>query len=441
MKEIKFIDLFAGMGGTRIGFENAVSSLGYTPKCVFTSEIKEAAVTAYKANFKDNSIHGDITQISSEDIPDFDFLLAGFPCQPFSSAGSRKGFADTRGTLFFEIQRIIEAKKPRGFLLENVEGLVSHDKEKQSDKIGNTLKTILGILEELGYKVSWQVLNASEYGVPQNRKRIYIVGTLQDYVDFKRINKSTICLEDILEKGLACIETDFTKKLLSHYDVNDLHGKAIKDKRGGSNNIHSWDIELKGPISYEQKEILEKLLKERRKKEWAVKKGIDWMDGMPLTLSEIESFMCSNDLFSSKKNIKALLDDLVEKGYLKYEYPKKLVQKINDKGILYSEREYDITKEKGYNIITGKLSFEITEILDPKKHAPTLVAMDANKLAVVDGKGIRKLSNREGLRLLGYPETYNVDMLPRAKVFDLLGNTVVVPVIEKISIELLKVAC
>ena len=438
MREIRFIDLFAGMGGTRIGFEKAVSTLGYIPKCVFTSEIKEAAVIAYKANFKDASIYGDITKISNNDIPDFDFLLAGFPCQPLSNAGSRKGFADTRGTLFFEIQRIIEAL---GFLLENVEGLVSHDKKNSSDKIGNTLKTILGILENLGYKVSWSVLNASDYGVPQNRKRIYIVGTLKDYVNFNKIKKSKKVLQDILEHGLECSNTDFTRKLLEHYNVDDLHGKAIKDKRGGENNIHSWDIELKGSVNKEQKEILEKLLRERRKKEWAIQKGIDWMDGMPLTLSEISTFIDSEDLFSPKKDIKLLLDDLVSKGYLKYEYPKKLIKKENEKGVPFYEREYDTSKEKGYNIVTGKLSFEVTEILDPQDYAPTLVAMDANKLAVVDGAGIRKLSNREGLRLLGYPESYTIDMLPRSKVFDLLGNTVVVPVIEKISIELLKSAC
>ena len=146
--------------GRRIAFEKAVRENGHEPKCVFTSEIKDSAIEAYKINFQDSNIHGDITQIKNADIPDFDFLLAGFPCQPFSSAGFRKGFADTRGTLFFEIQRIIEEKKPMGFLLENVEGLVTHDKEKRTDQIGRTLKTILGILEDLGYKVSWKVLNA-----------------------------------------------------------------------------------------------------------------------------------------------------------------------------------------------------------------------------------------------------------------------------------------
>ena len=133
-KTVRFIDLFAGMGGIRIGFEQAFKEAGYATECVLTSEIKESAVKALKNNFNDDDVLGDITQIKTDDIPDFDFLLGGFPCQAFSVAGKQRGFADTRGTLFFEIERILEAKKPYGFLLENVEGLVTHDRAKPSDK-------------------------------------------------------------------------------------------------------------------------------------------------------------------------------------------------------------------------------------------------------------------------------------------------------------------
>lgn len=119
-KTVKFIDLFAGLGGIRLGFENAFREKGFNPVCVFSSEIKDYAIKAYKNYFNDEEVAGDITQISATDIEDFDFLLGGFPCQPFSAAGLGLGFEDTRGTLFFEIERILKEKQPYGFLLENL---------------------------------------------------------------------------------------------------------------------------------------------------------------------------------------------------------------------------------------------------------------------------------------------------------------------------------
>ncbi len=129
MKKITFIDLFAGLGGTRIGFEQACTEHNLKAECVFTSEIKPYAVKIYEHNFSGDMVHGDITKIKETEIPDFDFLLGGFPCQAFSNAGKRAGFDDARGTLFFDVVRILKEKKPKGFLLENVEGLVSHDKK------------------------------------------------------------------------------------------------------------------------------------------------------------------------------------------------------------------------------------------------------------------------------------------------------------------------
>ena len=158
-----FIDLFAGIGGTRLGFE-AVGG-----KCVFTSEWDVHAQKTYEANFGEVPA-GDITKIPASEVPDFDVLLAGFPCQPFSSIGKRKGFMHkTQGTLFYDVARIIEAKRPKGFMLENVQGLVTHDG-------GRTLSTILEVLSELDYDVQYKILNAADFGVPQMRKRIYIVG-------------------------------------------------------------------------------------------------------------------------------------------------------------------------------------------------------------------------------------------------------------------------
>ncbi len=143
MQEVKFIDLFAGIGGLRLGFEEAFKNAGAPTKCVMTSEIKPFALKVLEHNFSHDYFVGDITKVKNKDIPDFDFLLGGFPFQPFSAGGKRLGFVDTRGTLFFEIERIIAEKKPYGFILENVEGLVKHDLENKKDNIGNTLKTIL----------------------------------------------------------------------------------------------------------------------------------------------------------------------------------------------------------------------------------------------------------------------------------------------------------
>lgn len=430
---VKFIDLFAGLGGIRLGFEKAFKDAGMETECVMTSEIKPYAVKTLKHNFGHDFLAGDIFEIRNEFIPNFDFLLGGFPCQPFSAGGKRQGFLDTRGTLFFEIERILREKKPYGFILENVEGLVKHDLENKHDEIGRTLKTILHTLEnDLGYKTSWKVFDSLEFGLPQSRKRIFIVGTKDEKIDLDGNEPRFKALESVLEKGLPTLKSDFIDKLLSHFSLEDLYGKSIKDKRGGDNNIHSWDIEIKGSVSKQQAEILNQLFKQRRKKQWAEEIGIDWMDGMALTLEQINTF-----IYLPKKELKTLLDDLTSKGYLKLEHPKKLVKVHTENGFATS-REYDETKPKGYNIVTGKLSFEVNKVLDPKGIAPTLVATDVSRLAVPDGKGLRRLTIREGLRLFGYPEWYEIPT-KEYDAFDLLGNTVAVPVVEFVANKLAEV--
>lgn len=161
-KTITFIDLFAGIGGFRIAFESQKA------KCVFSSEWDRFSQVTYQANFGDLPA-GDITLIDSKKIPAHDILTAGFPCQPFSNAGLKKGFEDTRGTLFYDVARILNDKKPAMVLLENVKGFVNHNK-------GKTLRVVLDTLDELGYNTLYKVLNAKDFGVPQNRERIFIVG-------------------------------------------------------------------------------------------------------------------------------------------------------------------------------------------------------------------------------------------------------------------------
>jgi DNA (cytosine-5)-methyltransferase 1 len=168
-KFFTFIDLFAGIGGIRIPFDAAGG------KCVFTSEWDKFAQQTYVSNFHDE-VHGDITQVDETEIPAHDVILAGFPCQPFSHAGLKEGFNDTRGTLFFDIERIARYHEPKVMLLENVKGLVSHDK-------GRTFTVILESLDALGYWVEYKVLNARDFGVPQNRERIYIVAYSKEWFE------------------------------------------------------------------------------------------------------------------------------------------------------------------------------------------------------------------------------------------------------------------
>lgn len=421
---IKYIDLFAGLGGIRLGFQTAMDELKIPAKCVFSSELKPYAIKAYKGFFgQKEKVFGDITTADVEkDIPDFDFLLAGFPCQPFSSAGSRKGFADTRGTLFFEIERILQSKiekgcPAQGFLLENVEGLINHDN-------GRTLSVIIDHLEKLGYKVSYRLIDSQYFGLAQSRKRVYIVGTLNKVIDLDNFNMRTANLGSILEKGLPTIDSTFTRLLFSNFKPEEVIGRGIKDKRGGDSNIHSWDIDLKGKTTKEERKLLNQLLKERRKKHWAEEIGITWMDGMPLTEEQIRTFFDSPKLHS-------MLQNLTKMGYLTYEHPKKQVIE----GGVYS-RVPDTTLEKGYNIVAGKLSFEFSKVLDPEQLAPTLVAMDVARLGVIDGKGLRRLSIRECQRLCGYPDNYDLTSIDEKDAFDLLGNTVCVPVIKDISLRL-----
>lgn len=161
-----FIDLFAGIGGVRLAFERNHF------ECVFSSEWDGPAQDSYEANFGDRPA-GDITKIAAESVPDHDVLTGGFPCQPFSIIGEGKGFADTRGTLFFEIERILRFKRPRAVMLENVKQLRGHDG-------GRTLSTIVETLQSIGYRVHWKILNGLHFGVPQKRERIIIVGFLDD---------------------------------------------------------------------------------------------------------------------------------------------------------------------------------------------------------------------------------------------------------------------
>jgi DNA (cytosine-5)-methyltransferase 1 len=221
-KNFTFIDLFAGIGGIRIAFERVGG------KCLYSSEWDEYCQITYTSNFGERP-HGDITKAKTKDIPKHDILTAGFPCQAFSIAGKRGGFNDTRGTLFFDVARIIKDKQPKAFFLENVKGLRNH-------KSGKTLETILNVLRnDLNYFVPEpEILNAKDFGVPQNRERIFIVGFRKDLgIDkftYPKPKENHLTINDIIEEKPVSV-----KYYLSDVYLESLrkHKKRHKDKGNG----------------------------------------------------------------------------------------------------------------------------------------------------------------------------------------------------------------
>lgn len=197
---MKYFSMFSGIGGFEKAMEKEHECIGY-------SEIDRYAKSIYKKHFPEHRNYGDATAIDVSELGDFDLLVAGFPCQAFSIAGKRKGFMDTRGTLFFEIARVLDAKRPRYFLLENVAGLLSHDDRK-------TFVSIIGVLTDLGYRVQWQLLNSKDYGVPQNRERIFIAGCFGKGSRFKVFPVENGCSEDNRKLGEEvswCLDANYYK--------------------------------------------------------------------------------------------------------------------------------------------------------------------------------------------------------------------------------------
>ncbi len=219
---LRFIDLFAGIGGMRLAFE----STGAT--CVFSSEWDKHAQKTYEANFGEIPF-GDITKIKETSIPKFDILLAGFPCQPFSSIGKREGFRHkTQGTLFYDVARIIDHHKPRAFLLENVSGLLTHND-------GKTFTTIINVLDELGYALDYKVLDASNFGVPQKRERIYIVGFNKRKIkaadfNFPRPRTTKVGIGKFVESGRDDLSISKHLQSVYIYKVDDGRPEIITPK-------------------------------------------------------------------------------------------------------------------------------------------------------------------------------------------------------------------
>lgn len=406
---IKYIDLFAGVGGIRIGVTEAFKSFGIDSKCVLSSEIDENACKTYQLNFNENP-SGDIRLITESEP--FDLLLGGFPCQPFSYAGKRMGFGDTRGTLFFEIERLIEKYHPKAFLLENVRGLYTHDG-------GRTFETIISKLKGLGYGTYDLLLNSSNFGVPQNRVRLYIVGILGgkpnmtlmtdlgaadshrfkselSLFDNQSIERKKVgdILETNVDEKYYCSE-DFQERLrkATGGDLSKLHGYRMMDYRGGQ-SLHSWDLGLRGYCSEAEKNFMTLLIQNRRKPEFGRNQ-----DGKKLSLGQIRTFYKNNDIFE-------VMNSLIEKHYLKEQDGK-------------------------YSPVCGNMSFEVFKFLDPDSISITLTTSDSNRLGVIQNNRARHITPRECARLQGFPDTFKLHPLDQYS-YKQFGNSVSVPVITAV---------
>lgn len=303
----KSIDLFAGIGGIRMGFDNAFHD---NIETVFVSEWDEFAQKTYKDNFPGEEIAGDITQIDEKDIPPFDICLAGFPCQAFSIAGTggygRQGFNDdfkglNRGNLFLEVVRICEYHKPKVIFCENVKGLVMHDK-------GRTFQVIRQAFRDIGYQVFWKVLNSKDFGVPQNRERIYVVAFRDDlnigeFIFPEPTNKNT-CIRDILQEAPIppryYLSDVYVETLRRHkarheaagngfgYEIRDLDGKAGTLVCGGMGRERNLIIDHREhstiPETHIKGKINEEDIRKMTPREWARLQGFP--DSFKLTLSD-----------------------------------------------------------------------------------------------------------------------------------------------------------
>jgi DNA (cytosine-5)-methyltransferase 1 len=414
MPKIRFIDLFSGIGGMRLAFEQAAHSYKLETECLLSSEINKDAQSVYQTNFAHNPL-GDVRQI--EQLPKHDFLLAGFPCQSFSYAGKKAGFGDTRGTLFFEIMRLIDTNKPKAFIFENVRGLLTND-------AGKTIKTIQHEIKKRGYSFQVFLLNSANFNLPQNRVRVYIVGILDATPQFNLVSdlgfkdshsynpqqlslfddhKQSVTVADILEDEPDA-KYDCSSKFVAALqqvlkdDLQRLHGIRLIDYRGG-NSLHSWELGLRGNCSKEEIALMNLFILKRRNKEFGSEQ-----DGKLLTKEQIATFYKHPELDK-------LLESLVTKNYLK------------------------LTDHK-YKPVAGNFSFEVYKFLDPAKIAITVVASDANRLGIYHNNRIRRITPREAARLQGFPDSFKLHSNDD-KAYYQLGNSVSINVVKVVAQEVI----
>lgn len=400
-----------------MGVSQALSKNGIESKCVLSSEINEKACETYQLNFGEHP-SGDVKLI--EEVEPFDLLLGGFPCQPFSYAGKRMGFGDTRGTLFFEIERLLKKYRPMAFLLENVRGLYTHDS-------GRTFNTIMDKLHGLGYGTYDLLQNSSNFGVPQNRVRLYIVGILgakpemrlstdlgsadshkykQESLQLSLFGEKQRCrvgdvLEPEVDEKYYC--SDRFQQMLRDAVGNDLsilHGYRLIDYRGGQ-SLHSWELGMKGKCSDAEIRFMNALILNRRKPIFGKEQ-----DGKKLTIEQIKTFY-------SEPDIDNVIASLLAKRYLQ------------------------VNADGKYNPVCGNMSFEVFKFLDPESISVTLTSSDANRLGVIQHNRARHITPRECARLQGFPDSFKLHPTDACS-YKQFGNSVSVPAIEAVFDEFLR---
>lgn len=485
LNHINHLDLFSGLGGFSVGLKKACENIGINYNQTLFSEIKPSAIKALKHNFNIknelplsivdlvNNIHNNPTHYH------FNFLTAGFPCQPFSVAGNREGFADKhgRGEMFFHIVDILKTQVPQYIILENVPNLETHDN-------GNTFKVILEELDKCGYIVDYHVFDSKDFQLVQHRKRIFIYGIHKSHINPDKLDSIYEQLKQIknipkpqhyptfkdiaqdnqfkyieqYKKSLKDSEKYFINILLDYVNKHNINlsNKYINDKRGGDRNIHSWDLEYFGKIGLIEKELLNLILFECRKKS-NDRMNTNKTDGIPLLIQVVFEKIQNNDTLKhlNINELTDMLNNLEELGYLNthhyLEHPvtNKRTSALNSQVKQWIKKGYDeILDEngqilKGYSVITNKLRFPFYTFITEDSVLKTLTATDAIKVGVVDKSNniIRKLTKRELLDSLGYPKNYNLDNFEEfsKEIYDLCGNSLAVPIVQHITTKLLTI--
>ena len=486
LNQINHLDLFSGLGGFSVGLKKACETTGIHYNKTLFSEIKPSAIKALKHNFNvKNELPLSIVDLvkNIHNNPShyyFNFLTAGFPCQPFSVAGNREGFSDKygRGEMFFHIVDILKQQVPQYIILENVPNLETHDN-------GNTFKVILEELDKCGYIVDYHVFDSKDFQLVQHRKRIFIYGIHKAYINpdkldsiyeqlkqIKNIPKtkyhptfkdicSTISEPQYIEEyknALKDSEKRFINILLDYVNKHNINlsNKYINDKRGGDRNIHSWDLEYFGKIGPIEKELLNLILFECRKKS-NDRMNTNKTDGIPLLIQVVFEKIQNNDTLKhlNINELTDMLNHLEELGYLNthhyLEHPatNKRTSALNSQVKQWIKKCYnEILDEndqilKGYSVITNKLRFPFYTFITENSVLKTLTATDAIKVGVVDKSNniIRKLTKRELLDSLGYPKDYNLDNFEEfsKEIYDLCGNSLAVPIVQYIATKLLTI--
>lgn len=485
LNHINHFDLFSGLGGFSVGLKKACENIGINYNQTLFSEIKPSAIKALKHNFNiKNDLPLSIVDLvknihNNPNHYHFNFLTAGFPCQPFSVAGNREGFFDKhgRGEMFFYIVDILKTQVPQYIILENVPNLEIHDN-------GNTFKVILEELDKCGYIVDYHVFDSKDFQLVQHRKRIFIYGIHKSHINPDKLDSIYEQLKQIknipgvqhyptfkdimqdnqfgyieqYEKSLKNSEKYFINILLDYVEKHNINlsNKYINDKRGGDRNIHSWDLEYFGKIGPIEKELLNLILFECRKKS-NDRMNTNKTDGIPLLIQVVFEKIQNNDALKhlNINELTDMLNNLEELGYLNthhyLEHPatNKRTSALNSQVKQWIKKGYnEILDENGqilkeYSVITNKLRFPFYTFITEDSVLKTLTATDAIKVGVVDKSNniIRKLTKRELLDSLGYPKDYNLDNFEEfsKEIYDLCGNSLAVPIVQHIATKLLTI--